>query len=183
MLCPVCKTIPLEDKELELGLKGYVCNRCGGNWLRRQDYEAWRETDAQLSSICCDNSDYSPEYDNKSANFCPDCGRILIKYKVSGNLPFYVDHCGTCNGIWFDKYEWESIVKNGLHEKVKNFFTEAWQTQIKKEMTRQRFEDIYRQKFGELNYNKLKELRKWIYESDKKGEIIAFLIDEDPYRL
>lgn len=183
MLCPVCKNIPLEDKELELGLKGYVCNQCRGCWVRYDDYERWRKSDMQSVSPIHNDPEFNLEYDNKKANFCPDCGRILIKYKVSGNLPFYVDHCETCNGLWLDRCEWESIVDNNLQDKVKDFFTQPWQEKIRKEMTAQRFEEVYQQKFGKADYEKLKEIREWICNSDKRDEIIAYLIDKDPYKL
>lgn len=50
-------------------------------------------------------------------------------------------------------------------------------------MTAQRFEESYWKKFGDDNYNKLKEIRKWIYEDKQKREMISFLVDEDPYKI
>jgi Zn-finger nucleic acid-binding protein len=183
MLCPVCKNAVLYDKELELGLKGHTCNQCSGNWVRFHDYMLWKEESSKSSDLSVENQDYNLAYDNRKANFCPDCGRILIKYKVSGAIPFYVDHCAYCNGLWLDKCEWEAIVGHNLQYQVNVFFTSDWQKKIRKEMTAQRFRESYSRKFGEDNYAKLKEIRKWIVESNQKGEILAYLIDEDPYRI
>ena len=183
MLCPVCKNIALDDKELELGLKGHSCSQCSGNWVRFHDYIEWKKASDTSSQVPTQNPCYNLEYDNKKANFCPDCGRILIKYKVSGVIPFYVDHCGSCSGLWLDQCEWEAIVEHSLQYQVNDFFTQAWQVKIRREMTAQRFEESYRKKFGEDDYNKLKEVRKWIYEGKQKGEMISFLIDDDPYKI
>jgi Uncharacterized protein conserved in bacteria len=183
MLCPVCKNIPLEDKELNLGLKGHSCSQCGGDWIRYSDYDDWIKTSKILNPTGLLENGYSLEYDNKKANICPDCGRILIKYKVSGQLPFYVDHCASCNGLWLDRNEWNGIVKKNLQYQVKDFFTSNWQEKIRREMSKQRFEDSYRSKFGEEDYIKLKEIREWIYKRKLKGEMISFLIDMDPYGL
>lgn len=183
MLCPVCKSAVLVDKELELGLKGHSCNQCSGNWVRFHDYIEWKKAGETSYQVSAQDPSYDLEYDNKKANFCPDCGRILIKYKVSGAIPFYVDQCGSCNGLWLDRSEWEVIVGNKLQYQVNDFFTTEWQGKIRREMTAQWFEESYRKKFGDDNYNKLKEIRRWIYEDKQKGEMISFLIDEDPYKI
>lgn len=183
MLCPVCKNAVLEDKELEPGLKGHTCEQCSGDWIRFHDYMLWKEESDKTIDVAVQNADYNLEYDNRKANFCPDCGRILIKYKVSGAIPFYVDHCAYCNGLWLDKSEWEAIVAHSLQYQVNDFFTPTWQKKIRQEMTAQRFEESYRKKFGEDNYAKIKETRKWIYDSNQKGEMLAYLIDDDPYKI
>lgn len=70
-----------------------------------------------------------------------------------------------------------------MQYQVNDFFTTEWQGKIRREMTAQWFEESYRKKFGDDNYNKLKEIRRWIYEDKQKGEMISFLIDEDPYKI
>jgi len=62
-----------------------------------------------------------PVNDIIQAKICPDCGRILIKYRVDNSLDFYVEHCGNCNGIWFDKNEWDNIKLNNLHDRYTTF--------------------------------------------------------------
>lgn len=183
MLCPVCKNAVLEDKELELGLKGHSCNQCSGNWIRFRDYMVWKDESGGSVGLLTADPGCSLEYDNRKANFCPDCGRLLIKYKVSGTMPFYVDHCASCNGLWLDRSEWEAIVGHNLQYQVNEFFTSSWQEKIRREMSAQRFEESYRKKFGDDNYNKLRDIRKWLYENDHKGEMLAYLIDENPYRI
>jgi len=183
MLCPVCKSTPLEDRELESGLKGYGCSNCNGSWIRYCDYEEWKNICTEENRYTSGPDIFNLEYDTKKASLCPDCGRILIKYKVSSSLPFYVDHCGSCSGVWLDQKEWEALLNSDLQYSINSFFTSSWQEKIRKEMTRKRFEDSYRNKFGEENYQKLKEIREWIYSSEQKGELLSYLIDEDPYKI
>lgn len=189
MNCPVCKTNKLEERTNESGLKVYSCSECKGIWVRFDDYLTWKskeendhlfETDASTTN---DSNEYMPEYDSKKVNLCPDCGRILIKYRVSNDIIFNVDHCGCCNGVWLDKNEWTVLVNNKLHKKINDFFTTPWQNRLKEEMTKSRFTELYKNKFGAENYNKLKELREWINSSEHKNEIIAYLTDEDPYKI
>ncbi len=183
MKCPVCKTADLKYAEEDLGLRCYSCNSCEGDWIRFEDYINWKNK-IQLEESSLDTAnDYLPEYDSKIVNLCPDCGKILIKYTVLPEFSFKVDHCSSCNGVWLDKNEWETLIKNDSHHDMNSFFTGPWQQKLKREMTRQRFEEHYIKKFGKDNYDKLKDMRDWIQDSSFKDEAMAFLMDKDPYRL
>lgn len=195
MKCPVCRTNELNEKINESGLKVHSCNECKGIWVRYDDYYDWKTKEENehifkidtlsisQSTDSAESNDYMPEYDSKKANLCPDCGRILIKYRVSKDIVFNVDHCGSCNGVWLDKNEWAVLVENNLHRKMNDFFTAPWQNRIKLEMTKNRFAEFYKKKFGDDDYNKLKEIREWINSNSLKNEIIAYLTDEDPYKI
>ncbi len=182
MLCPACKSTVLEDKELEGNLRSAVCPVCSGSWIRYGDYAEWKNNDH--SDISAGNFNIQEEgSEAKIACLCPDCARIMIKHRVSAKLPFLIDHCGSCGGIWLYKGEWESIIASGLHLQVDNFFTTEWQENIRDEMTRARLEEKYTARFGKENYLKLKEIREWIHSGTHKDELIAYLIDEDPYKI
>ncbi|WP_010243538.1 TFIIB-type zinc ribbon-containing protein [Acetivibrio cellulolyticus] len=191
MKCPVCRTISLDEKTNESGLKVYSCSECKGIWVRFDDYVNWKSKEenehlfeAGVSNVAGNEAnDYMPEYDSKKANLCPDCGRILIKYRVSSDIIFNVDHCGCCNGVWLDKNEWAVLVENKLHKKMNDFFTAPWQNRLKEEMTKSRFAELYKKKFGEESYNKLKEIKEWMNESELKNEMLAYLTDDDPYKI
>ncbi len=181
--CPVCKTVDLQYTEEDLGLRCYSCSSCGGDWVRFEDYLSWKNRSSLEEAAFDPTHDYVPEYDSKMANLCPDCGKILIKYNVLPGLSFRVDHCGSCNGVWLDKNEWEALIKNDSHQQLNDFFTAPWQQKLKREMTRQRFEEHYIKKFGKDDYDKLKDIREWVRNSSFRDEAIAFLIDEDPFLL
>jgi DNA-directed RNA polymerase subunit F len=71
---------------------------------------------------------------------------------------------------------------NNLHNQIHRFFTKPWQKRLREEAARDKFEDKYIKKFGRWDYERLKEMREWIYKSSKKSEMLSFLIDEDPYK-
>lgn len=182
MLCPVCKSAVLEDKELAGGLRSAGCQLCGGCWIRYGDYDEWKSNVYVVTDLPgCKIAEEGNE--SKKACLCPDCGRIMIKHRVSAKLPFSIDHCNSCGGIWLYKGEWESIIASGLHLRMNEFFTSEWQDGIREEMTRARLEEKYAARFGKENYSKLKEIRKWIHEDIHKDEMIAYLIGDDPYKI
>lgn len=182
MHCPVCSGASLIMEEWIPGLVIFKCGSCEGSWLRASDYEKWKGS-SNVSFTQDTTDDYRPEYDSKKANLCPDCGRILIKYHVTKDLPFVVDHCGTCNGVWFDKKELDQLGKNDLYKYINKFFTTPWQNNLKREMTQVRMEEHYIKKFGSADYDKLKAIRDWVHSSDFKIEFISFIMDTDPYKI
>lgn len=183
MKCPVCRSISLESTELETGLRSYHCGGCNGNWIRFQDYDEWKRNHTEFEIKPPLPGQCGLEYDFKKPCLCPDCGAIIIKYKISSKIPFSIDHCSSCNGAWLDCNEWETLVQNNLYQQMNEFFTEPWQDQLKKDMTVLRFEEHYRNKFGEAEYEKLKGVREWVQASKLRSEMIAFITDEDPYKL
>lgn len=176
--CPVCKSIGLKKVELQQGLPAYYCERCEGQWLKANDYQLWLSGDTGRENNELLDNDYLPKYDSKKASFCPDCRKLLIKYNVSNKIPFYVDHCRSCNGVWLDKHEWENLASHNLHTSINKFFTTPWQKKLRDELTKDSFIEHYKKKFGTEEYEKLIEIREWIYNSNQKEYLLNFLIDE-----
>ncbi|MEK7723973.1 MAG: zf-TFIIB domain-containing protein, partial [Acidobacteriota bacterium] len=82
-----------------------------------------------------------PEFE--LARLCPECRRILVKYKVGQNIPFLIDRCGQCAGIWLDKGEWEILKRRNLHDDLQKIFTDHWQEEVKKGETRTNLAKMY----------------------------------------
>lgn len=184
MICPICKERTLDIHVLAENLKVYKCVSCAGYWIRHEDYWKWHTNSKPEEKQDLAITDINlPVSDCKQAKICPDCGRILIKYKVDNRLDFYLDHCGSCSGVWFDKNEWESLKLNDLNNHVYSFFTKPWQKKLRDEAARDSLKDKYIKKFGRWEYERLKEMREWIYKSECKNEMLAYLIDEDPYKI
>ncbi len=181
MICPVCKEERLEVKVLAEQLKVFGCMVCGGNWVRHEDYLKFGSVNTISNEKTTGKN--LPVADSKQANICPDCGRILIKYRVDNKLDFYVDHCGNCNGVWLDRNEWENLCMNNLHYQINSFFTKPWQKKLRDEAAKNSLKDKYIRKFGRWDYERLKEMREWIYKNEKKNEMLSYLIDEDPYKI
>ena len=119
-----------------------------------------------------------PEFE--LARLCPRDGRILIKYDVGHEIPFKIDRCGNCAGVWLDENEWEILKKCNLHDELNRVFTDYWQEEISREETKKTLEKMYREKFGADDYEKVREFKKWADENGKRSEILAYLDDENP---
>lgn len=180
MKCPVCKMYDIVPVELETSLAAFNCSHCGGNWLRDGEYKGWRVnqgedlpekshagTAIQLTSV-------------ELARLCPDCRRILVKYKVGHDVNFTVDRCGGCGGVWLDKDEWATLKERNLHDNLNDFFTEPWQSEVRRDEARKNMEAIYKYKFGDEDYERVKAFKAWLDKHEKRNEILAFVNDTNP---
>lgn len=181
MNCPVCKSDNLKTKEIEPNLFGEVCTKCAGKWISSKNYEIWLEQHGTtLPELPSRESSGMTIPEFELARLCPVDRRILIKYKVGRNLPFKIDRCSNCAGVWLDDKEWVALKERNLHDELNKIFTDHWQEEVKKEETRKILEGIYREKFGEADYRKIKDFKSWMKNHDKGGEMLAFLRDKNP---
>lgn len=181
MKCPVCKTDSLSSAELEVNLFAEICSKCSGKWVSSESYDTWLEDHGTIlpELPAEDDSDMSiPEFE--LARLCPRDRRILIKFKVRRNLPFLIDRCGKCGGVWLDDKEWIALKERNLHDELNKIFTDHWQEEVKRNETRRTLESIYKEKFGEDDYRKIKDFKTWVEHHEKSGEIKAFLRDKNP---
>ena len=183
MKCPVCKRADLETKEIEPNLFAETCGNCKGKWITSDNYEQWLKHHGKiLPEIPGQGSNMTiPEFE--LARLCPKDGRILIKYKVGRNIPFKLDRCGNCGGVWLDKDEWEVLKSRNLHDELNQIFTKNWQEQVAQDQIGKNLENIYREKFGVENYEKIKSFKTWIDQHEKQAEILAYLRDPNPLQL
>jgi Zn-finger nucleic acid-binding protein len=131
--CPKCKKVTLLDGVLDDDLAVKYCQECKGTWIPAVEYEAWQTRQfqyAQNSEVPSGtlNVDFvqSP-FDSKAA-LCPECQRYLSRAKVNLKMPFYVERCMQCRGIWCDYGEWDILVQLGLHTTIEQLFSNEWQT-------------------------------------------------------
>ena len=182
MNCPVCKTIPLATTILEPGLVTNNCEQCQGHWVNNEQYWVWRNQQADnLPEIPADAPTFN--INNavmETARLCPQCHRILIKYRVGHNIPFIIDHCGSCGGAWLDKDEWATLKSRNLHDDLHAIFTDNWQDEARRAESRQHLAQMYEKRLGAENYTELKRVKNWIDVHPKKQELLAYLNDNSP---
>lgn len=187
MKCLVCKHENLRDHEITPGLDTKHCDQCGGNWLRFDKYIEWNRNSYikffDIKDEPKEEKKYMEVSDSNNPKLCPDCGTILRVYKVASNLSFRIENCAYCNGIWFDKNEWETLKENNLHHQIHKFFTDSWQKKLREEERKNYFEEFYTKKFGKEDYDKVKEVRAWITDNKNKSLLFAYLMNKDPYKL
>ena len=179
MFCPVCKNIELSKREIEPNLWASACENCRGRWLTSIDYNNWLKSRENLAVVPSKKIKITmPEFE--LARLCPECKRILVKYKVGQNIPFLIDRCGNCAGIWLDKGEWETLKRRNLHEDLHEIFTDHWQEEVKKGETRAHLTKMYEEKFGKEDYTKIVKFKEWMENHDKEDEILAYIRDPNP---
>jgi hypothetical protein len=44
-----------------------------------------------------------------AGRICPECGIILARYRIGHGMSFQLDYCRRCNGVWFDRQEWDDV--------------------------------------------------------------------------
>jgi len=179
--CPVCLTPELLRTELEPNLSSFSCYECEGHWIRGKEYWDWVETHGtNRAERLHENDDLSLAEPGKPID-CPECRYRMTKYLVGRGLEFSVDHCPGCKGIWLDRNEWEALRKRNLHDDLHSMFTSFWQAEAHRQARKKRMEQIYIDRFGNDDYSEIKRLRLWLETKTNREELLAFLIDKDPY--
>jgi len=181
MNCPVCKTFVLETVTLDDGLPAYRCPNCTGVWLNGNEYLRWVMARPNLLPAAEITDAPIPTVDADTVKLCPDCGHMLRRFRVIPNVQFWLDRCGHCHGVWLDRQEWDALVARSLHDKVNQFFTQPWQTHMQRAESTARFEQLYRDKFGDADYARLRELDAWLRPHPQRAMLLAYLQSNDPY--
>ncbi len=183
MKCPVCKIDSLGPITLVENLPANQCSNCGGAWLSSNAYLAWWKTQGEDIPQRQTDSTLDPNWDIDELKLCPESGHIMARYKILPDTEYYLDRCGHCNGIWFDKNEWDALVERNLHDNINEFFTRPWQDSLHEAETKIHLERLYLDKFGVEDYEHIKQVRAWLKNHSKRGMLIAFLQADDPYRI
>ncbi len=183
MQCPVCKKDTLGATTLVEDLPASRCVQCKGVWIDSNAYLAWRQAHGETLPVRTGSSQIDPSWETQELKLCPNCGRILGRFKVLPGEPLFIDRCHTCNGVWFDHHEWSALVERNLHDSVNEFFTRAWQVRVRTEETRAHMDSLYLEKFGAQDYERIKDVRAWLEGHERRGMLLAFLQSDDPYKL
>lgn len=183
--CPICEDVVLlQPTHVENILPIMECRSCGGSWLRANEYALWLKSQHPGSfdeSKTREASERFPVVESNKAAICPDCGHFLRKYRIGSKIPFQLDRCNNCNGVWLNRNEWEALKLADLHDEINQIFTEPWQKRIQDELAAAKLDAMYEKKFGEDDYRRVKEMRKWLWDNPNRSILLAFLLDRDPY--
>ena len=182
MKCPLCQKPELQQVEIEENLVANDCPQCQGYWITSYNYWNWLKKHGETlpekpAEVSFDVND------SQGAKLCPQCDRILIKYKVGRGIDFFLDHCNSCNGVWFDRHEWDVLKSRNLHDEVHYIFTKSWQEKIREEEISKNLDAMYEKKLGKDNYQEVQRIRKWLNDHPQRLALLAYLNDENPYQL
>ncbi|OUS27375.1 hypothetical protein A9Q99_15370 [Gammaproteobacteria bacterium 45_16_T64] len=191
MQCPKCKSIPLHPTKLEQGLSAMGCSACSGAIVSLLYYRDWVERTAPVAASCDhtsveeangikDSKESSAEEinDSRSAMACPKCKKLMIKYKISGDINNRLDLCRSCDEAWLDGGEWELLKSLELNRKMPSVFTEEWQRKIRKQATEDLRDQRLLKSVSESELAEAKKIRTWLKDHPNKQEILFFINHE-----
>lgn len=181
MNCPVCKSTELVVAELDSNLSSRRCPACHGNFIDGTEYWNWVERHGTNLAERVHETETLTLAKPGLPIDCPECRFRMVRYLAGRGLPFTIDHCHGCKGIWLDGNEWEALKKRNLHDDLNLMFTSFWQTEAQRAVRKQKLEQIYVNRFGEEDYAEIKRIRYWLDAKTNREELIAFLIDKSPF--
>ncbi|MGF1514684.1 MAG: zf-TFIIB domain-containing protein [Elainellaceae cyanobacterium] len=180
MQCPKEQSVELLDGgQLPDGPAAHRCPSCSGSWIPGEVYRAWRSQ--QPAAICeplpkvlASAASASP-YDGRAA-LCPACGHYLARVRIGQPQSFFIERCKNCQGVWCDPGEWETLLAAGLHGAIDQFFSEAWQAQVKALQYQYKERQAIVEKLGEDLASRLFDLARAL-EEHPDGEFgVAYLM-------
>ena len=146
------------------------CSVCRGLWTMNVD----------PSDRALPEDGEMPEHDRERdlrAGLCPFGHGILRRAQTHLDPPFYLERCGVCSGIWFDRGEWERSVRQNLIPQLADIWTQSWQQRKLDEERRVRTLEEARQSLGPEIVEELQVLGSKIRDHDERNRAIAFFLE------
>ncbi|MEG4628478.1 zf-TFIIB domain-containing protein [Microcoleus sp. AR_TQ3_B6] len=156
MECPKCKHPNLEGGTLAGSMSVEWCPNCYGIWIPGREYEAWQKEQRQWynksdkpQATGTLGIEFTPSaYDSKAA-LCPEDGHYLSRAKVPfSRVPFYIERCMLCGGIWCDNGEWDILETLGFHTEIDKMFSPNWQAKARVQELASRERQVLTEKLG-----------------------------------
>lgn len=173
MNCPSCKVRTLLPATIEYDLPGYSCSYCQGYLLDILVYRAWLEK--QSSDTKSKRIIPKEIADSKDALLCPKCSKVMIKFRISGQVSNKLDLCSHCGELWFDGGEWALLNQLDLQTKIPNILSEPWQIRARSENIEKAVESKFKALFGKSDYTKIQEFREWMFSHEKWLKILEYI--------
>lgn len=175
MRCPSCNAKRMSTVELPEGPRAFVCGKCNGHWIPTSSYQMWLDEKGTIEPEKS-YTEVEPElHDSQGAKICPECGKFLLRYKVGHGLPFLIESCSGCGGVWLDEHEWDVLKNRNLHDEIHRVFSTAWQKQIREQDRSTRIEEAYLKRLGETDFQRLKDIQAWIHAHPQRQSILTYL--------
>ena len=180
MKCPLDQQV-LRRREIDPGLAAFECALCDGHWVRFGDYLGWRDAHPEdrpevlAEDTPTDGRTDPPPEPGSLPRRCPDCDYLLTRFPVGHGVPFPLDRCGNCNGVWLDKGEWQALKRRGLHDNIHQMFSTAGQRAVRTDAQRRLTEAQFQRQLGAEDFAKAREFGKWLAGNRRPAEVLAYL--------
>jgi Zn-finger nucleic acid-binding protein len=169
--CPVCKTPTLQPDTLDPDLPTDRCTTCGGHWITSARYFAYAaHAPGDAPHVASD-----PPADPPVPKFCPACTKFMRYYPVGHGVPFGIDKCGTCGGVWLNDGEWQALAARGFHRRLHAISSDAWQAEVSAEHRAQTDRHRVVRHLGETDVAELDRLIHWLDAHPHRTLAIAYL--------
>jgi Zn-finger nucleic acid-binding protein len=129
-MCPGCGA-PLIIFELH-GVEVDYCPACGGTWLDAGELEQIAAVSGAPTARLAEALRRARE-GGKGQRRCPRCRRRMRALQVGEAAPVTLDRCPAGHGLWFDRGELESVIRQcgeGEHGAVGRFFGELFRHEL-----------------------------------------------------
>jgi Zn-finger nucleic acid-binding protein len=103
----------------------------------------------------------------------------MTRFRIALDIPFEIDRCGLCAGVWFNSGEWEFLRARGLARRLNYIFADSWQNQIRHEEARQNQEERYRSLLGDADFKTAQDFKRWLEVHPKRTTVWALLENRD----
>ena len=173
--CPACKTPTLRPADAQPLLPSRKCATCGGQFVRGEQYYRWLEHPDRAAKTTPQEV-VGDVTDTPRAKVCPECGKLMRRYRVGPDVPFCIDRCSACAGIWFDANEWETLRCHRLHDRVHFVFSDAWRIGLLKDELERIARVRVESKIGSPDFAELQRMAHWIEQHAHREEIAAYLL-------
>jgi len=179
--CPTCGADSKLDKVVleDPGLEVEACSRCEGLSVPAGSYNRWIEVRAE-SPQRAELPTHHVHLEMKDGPFlrrCPTCAYILGRYRVGPDVPFTIDRCHNCGGIWLDAHEWDVLKAARLHERLLAIFTTEWQQDIRRREADEKEEAWRRRVLGDDGYARLISFEEWAHSHPNRHVIFEILAE------
>ena len=176
MKCPRCKTPDLKPTMIDENLPAAGCTSCHGSLVSLVYYRHWAETQKPPSESTSEDTTISIETsDTTTALMCPKCGRVMMKYKLTGTVSNRLDVCSLCDEAWLDGGEWELLEALQLSLLMPAIFTDAWQRRIRREAVEGTRRQVLERLIGDDGVARVEEFKEWLAQNKHKSDIMVYL--------
>ena len=119
MDCPNCSsdyTLALAEEN-----KGSACSQCGGVWISAETLTSLGKAHNYDPNIL--EIHLSEEKTLNESKACPSC-RVSLMTSTIADIE--LDWCKSCNGVWFDRGEYDSVATDAYRMSTSDRFSAAF---------------------------------------------------------
>ncbi len=144
--CPKCKTenLTASGGTSEMQKPPLSCPKCRGMWMMPDETEACFRSGFKTA----DSAEPIEVTEDHSTGLCPNGHGIMTRAKVELEPPFFLEKCPHCNGIWFDKGEWNRLTETDMLSHLFDFWSNSWRKEQQEIRAVKRMEDMQKKRFG-----------------------------------